>query len=74
MQITDDLVERACEVFGGITSPDWDSAADWEKEQVREHMHTALEAVLASPAVVALQARAWDQGYRAGVRYSRSRF
>lgn len=32
------------------------------------------DAVLASPAVVALQRDAWDQGYRAGVRYSRSRF
>lgn len=66
MQITDDMVEHACEAFGGIRSPDWDAADDWEKEQVREHMRKALAAALTSEAVATLQAEAWELGFRTG--------
>ncbi|WP_460802275.1 hypothetical protein [Microbacterium sp. GXF6406] len=66
MQITDEMVERACEAFGGIRSPDWEAADDWEKEQVREHMRKALAAALTSQAIATLQAEAWDIGFRTG--------
>ena len=71
MKITDDMVERACQSFGGITSPDWDTADDWEKEQVRGDMCRALEAVFSDPVIASLQADAWDEGFREGQRHVR---
>ena len=44
--ITDEVVERACQAFDGLTSSTWEDAAEWERENVRESMRSALAAAL----------------------------
>lgn len=42
--ITDAQVEAASIAFGGIHSPSWERAAEWEREEVRDGMRSALKA------------------------------
>ena len=48
-EITDEMVERASNAFGGVISPDWSLASDWERIEVRTSMRAALEAALRVP-------------------------
>lgn len=40
--MTDELIERMCEAFGGLGSVDWDTAPEWERDEVRRGMTRAL--------------------------------
>ena len=45
-ELSDELVERGAEAFGGITSQDWGTASEWERDEVRAGVRRALEAAL----------------------------
>lgn len=52
VEVTDEMVEKAAQAFGGLTVTRWSSTEEWERNAVRSSMRRALSAALTPPPAV----------------------